>query len=100
VPGGPELFTYSLWNAALKSGAALRWRVRADLILPKLKGLSDGSYLTKIYPSPHVRAAFRNVWLQQRSRVHAGGITVFYFAGHGLSAGWQGTLRSLQSSAS
>lgn len=53
-------FSYSLWNAALKSGAALLWRVRADLILPKLKRLSDGSYLTKIYPSPHARARDRN----------------------------------------
>jgi len=53
-------FSYSLWNAALRSGAALLWRVRADLILPKLKRLSDGSYLTKIYPSPHDRAHDRN----------------------------------------
>jgi len=55
-----SFFSYSLWNAALKSGAALLWRVRADLILPKLKRLSDGSYLTKIYPSPHARAHNRN----------------------------------------
>jgi len=54
-----NFFSYSLWNAALRSGAALLWRVRADLILPKLKRLSDGSYLTKIYPSPHARARDR-----------------------------------------
>jgi hypothetical protein len=29
---------------------------RADLILPKLERLSDGSYLTKIYPSSRARA--------------------------------------------
>jgi hypothetical protein len=55
-----SFFSYSLWNAALKSGAALLWRVRADLILPKLKRLSDGSYLTKIYPSPRARAHDRD----------------------------------------
>jgi len=54
-----NFFSYSLWNEALKSGAALLWRVRVDLILPKLKRLSDGSYLTKIYPSPHARARDR-----------------------------------------
>ncbi|MGZ5441165.1 MAG: IS4 family transposase [Thermoanaerobaculia bacterium] len=51
-----NFFSYSLWKAALVSGAALLWRARTDLILPKLKRLSDGSYLTKIYPSPHARA--------------------------------------------
>lgn len=55
-----NFFSYSLWNAALKSGAALLWRVRGDLILPKLKRLSDGSYLTKIYPSPRARAHDRD----------------------------------------
>ena len=49
-------FSYSLWQAALTTGAALLWRMRADLILPKLKRLSDGSYLTKIYPSARARA--------------------------------------------
>jgi hypothetical protein len=51
-----NFFSYSLWKAALASGAALLWRARSDLILPKLKRLSDGSYLTKIYPSPRARA--------------------------------------------
>src|SRR3954454_4744879 len=55
-----NFFSYSLWNAALRSSAALLWRVRVDLILPKLKRLSDGSYLTKIYPSPHARARDRD----------------------------------------
>lgn len=55
-----NFFSYSLWNAALKSGAALLWRARADLILPKLKRFGDGSYLTKIYPSRHARARDRD----------------------------------------
>lgn len=51
-----NFFSYPLWKEALASGAALLWRARADLILPKLKRLADGSYLTKIYPSPRARA--------------------------------------------
>jgi hypothetical protein len=49
-------FSYPLWKATLASGAALLWRMRENLILPKLKQLSDGSYLTKIYPSARARA--------------------------------------------
>jgi hypothetical protein len=49
-------FSYPLWQAALMSGAALLWRLRSDLVLPKLQRLSDGSYLTKIYPSSRARA--------------------------------------------
>ena len=51
-----NFFSYALWKAALASGAALLWRARSDLILPKLKLLADGSYLTKIYPWPRARA--------------------------------------------
>lgn len=51
-----NFFSYSLWKAALATGASLLWRARADLILPKIKRLSDGSYLSKIYPSPRARA--------------------------------------------
>jgi hypothetical protein len=49
-------FSYPLWKAALATGAALLWRVRDDLTLPKLRRLPDGSYLTKIYPSPDARS--------------------------------------------
>jgi hypothetical protein len=49
-------FSYPLWKAALTTGAALLWRVRKGLVLPKLKRLSDGSYLSKIYPSREARA--------------------------------------------
>jgi Insertion element 4 transposase N-terminal/Transposase DDE domain len=51
-----HFFSYSLWKTALATGAALLWRARADLILPKLKRFSDGSYLTKLYPSQRARA--------------------------------------------
>jgi hypothetical protein len=55
-----NFFSYSLWCLALASGAALLWRARADLILPKLRRLSDGSYLTKLYPSSDARARDRH----------------------------------------
>jgi hypothetical protein len=55
-----NFFSYPLWNAVLATGAALLWRVRTDLILPKLRLLSDGSYLSKIYPSSKARAKDRN----------------------------------------
>jgi hypothetical protein len=51
-----NFFSYVLWNAALTTGAALLWRVSSNLILPKLRRLSDGSYLSKIYPSSKARA--------------------------------------------
>src|SRR5262245_59194038 len=35
----------------------------------------------------NVKAAFRATWLQQRCIPQPGGITLFYFAGHGLSSG-------------
>ena len=52
-------FSYSLWNEALATGAHLLWRVRDDLTLPKLRRFQDGSYLTKIYPSPDARSRDR-----------------------------------------
>lgn len=55
-----NFFSYALWKAALATGAALLWRVRDDLILPKLKRLPDGSYLTMIYPSSSARAKDRD----------------------------------------
>ncbi|HTG31743.1 MAG TPA: IS4 family transposase [Thermoanaerobaculia bacterium] len=44
-------FGYELWQRASKSGADLLWRVKTSRILVPLKRLSDGSYLSKIYPS-------------------------------------------------
>ncbi len=52
-------FSYVFWNEALATGAQLLWRVRDDLTLPKLRRLSDGSYLTKIYPSWEARSRDR-----------------------------------------
>lgn len=48
-------FSYPLWQQASETGAALLWRARSQLVLPKLRKLADGSYLSKIYPSPQHR---------------------------------------------
>jgi hypothetical protein len=44
-------FGYELWQQASKSGADLLWRVKTSRILAPGKRLTDGSYLSKIYPS-------------------------------------------------
>ena len=51
-----NFFSYELWSLAKNSGAALLWRMRSTLILPELRKLPDGSYLSKIYPSARDRA--------------------------------------------
>lgn len=57
-------FSYELWRGALDTGADLLWRARADLLLPLVERLADGSYLSDVYPSPRHRQ--RN---QQAQRV-------------------------------
>lgn len=44
-------FGFDLWQQARKSGADLLWRVKTGRILAPVKQLSDGSYLSKVYPS-------------------------------------------------
>lgn len=74
-----RFFGYALWNKALASGAALLWRVSNNLILPKLRRLPDGSYLSKIYPSSKARAKDRNgVWVRLiEYRLQPGGTEVY-----------------------
>lgn len=48
-------YSYKLWKQAQKTGANLLWRVKKNLNLPCLKRLSDGSYLSKVYPSDKAR---------------------------------------------
>ncbi len=45
-------FGYALWTQAAATGAALLWRVKKNLRLPCEERLADGSYLSRIYPSP------------------------------------------------
>jgi hypothetical protein len=42
---------FSLWQKAAESGAALLWRTRSNAKLSVEQVLSDGSYLSRIYPS-------------------------------------------------
>jgi DNA-binding PadR family transcriptional regulator len=55
-----NFFGYELWKEAAAKGADLLWRVKKNLILPCLKRFSDGSYLSRIYPSPEDRQHNRN----------------------------------------
>ncbi len=42
-------FGFELWQKARGTGADLLWRVRKNVVLPCLKRLPDGSYLSRIY---------------------------------------------------
>lgn len=42
-------YSFEMFTKARKTGAALLWRVRADVGLPREQTLCDGSYLTTIY---------------------------------------------------
>lgn len=53
-------FGYSMWQAALQTGAALVWRVQNRLLLACEKRLEDGSYLSTVYALDKDRKARRN----------------------------------------
>jgi len=53
-------FGYNLWREAVNTKADLLWRGKADLILTPQQLLSDGSYLSQVYPSPKHRARDRD----------------------------------------
>jgi hypothetical protein len=58
-------FSYRLWQRGTDTGAELVWRVKRDLKLPVLQRLSDGSYLSKIYPSTRARRLDRRgIWVR------------------------------------
>lgn len=44
-------FSFEFWQQARANGADLLWRVKKNLVLPCIRRLPDGSYLSKIYPS-------------------------------------------------
>lgn len=50
-----NFFSYALWKQALGTGADQLWRVQEANVLPCVERLEDGSYLSKIYPSPRDR---------------------------------------------
>ncbi len=46
---------FEVWTAAQATGADLLWRLRANQVLPCDAVLPDGSYLSRLYPSPKHR---------------------------------------------
>src|SRR5919202_2895212 len=46
-----QFFGHALWQSAAGTGADLLWRVKCNLRLPREARLTDGSYLTTVYPS-------------------------------------------------
>jgi hypothetical protein len=48
-------FSFELWRQARATGSELLWRIRKNLRLPCEQRLDDGSYLSRIYPSPEDR---------------------------------------------
>jgi hypothetical protein len=44
-------FGFEMWQQALATQAQLLWRIKKNVRLPCEKRLSDGSYLSRIYPS-------------------------------------------------
>lgn len=46
-----NFFGFALWQQARAGGAELLWRAKSNLVLPCVRRLPDGSYLSTIYPS-------------------------------------------------
>src|SRR5216117_3724094 len=44
-------FGFEMWRQALATNAQLLWRIKKNAVLPCDKRLTDGSYLSRIYPS-------------------------------------------------
>jgi len=53
-------YGYALWTRACATGADLLWRVKRNLRLPCAQRLPDGSYLSRIYPTPKDQRQGRN----------------------------------------
>lgn len=51
---------FEFWEAARATGADLLWRVKSTHILEPQQQLPDGSYLSKLYPTPYDRKVDRN----------------------------------------
>jgi hypothetical protein len=58
--GDRNFFSYELWKQAVATGADLLWRIPKNLVLPCSERLPDGSYLSKVYPSPKHRKRDRD----------------------------------------
>lgn len=53
-------FGYPLFRQAASTGADLLWRLKKNHVFPCRERLSDGSYLSKTYPSPKAREEDRD----------------------------------------
>lgn len=53
-------FGFEMWKHAATKGADLLWRVRKNILLPCEERLPDGSYLSRIYPTPQDQRRRRN----------------------------------------
>src|SRR5712691_11455592 len=58
-----NFYSWEDWKAAAASGAALLWRVKADLTLPVLQILPDGSY-SSVLISPKIRGKARQALIE------------------------------------
>jgi Insertion element 4 transposase N-terminal/Transposase DDE domain len=66
VTADRNFYGFGLWAQFRQTGADLLWRVNANLGLPVLRWLPDGSYLSLIY-SPKVRGRGRDQLLRHAS---------------------------------
>lgn len=48
-------YGFDFWEEARGSGADLLWRIKKNSVLPSEEVLSDGSYLSRVYPSDRQR---------------------------------------------
>ena len=46
-------YGFELWEEARQTGADLLWRIKKNLVFPAEKKFSDGSYLSRAFPSRH-----------------------------------------------
>jgi len=53
-------YSFSLWQKAHATGADLLWRMRSNQRLPREEELSDGSFLTTVFPSEKDRRTAQN----------------------------------------
>jgi hypothetical protein len=52
-------YGFELWDQAVATGAQLLWRVQKGIRLPRLKMLSDGSYLSEVRANTRAKVAVR-----------------------------------------
>jgi hypothetical protein len=63
-------FSYDFWQEALRTGAALLWRIKSQVDLPVLEVLPDGSYRSELLPR-HMKAGLKR---GKRRNVPAGAV--------------------------